>query len=68
MICSKNHECFLLAVASADIHPARLAGFAIRRCYLVINGGDASGAEGVYVTQWTLLMTWSLRDLLLSHR
>ena len=65
---SKNPECFLLAVASADIHPARLAGFAVRGCHLVINGRDASSAEGVHVSQRTLVMTWSLGYLLLSYR
>ena len=36
-----------------------LAGFAVGRSDLVINGGDAGSAEGVHITQRALVMALS---------
>ncbi len=57
---------FLLAIARTDVHPTLLAGFAVGRRDLVIDGGDAGSAEGVHVTQRALVMPLSLWDFLLS--
>ena len=58
---------FLLAVASADVHPPFWAGFPISGSHFVIDGGDASRSKRVHVTQRTLVMALSFGDLLLSQ-
>ena len=64
---SEDPKRLLFTISSTNVHPTRLAGFSIGGCHLVIDRGNASSTKGVQVTQGTLIMTWSLRNLLLSY-
>lgn len=67
LTCLENSKSLFLAVTSADIHPSRLASFAICGCHLVIDRRNTSGTECVDVTKGTLLMTRSFGNFLLSY-
>ena len=56
-----------LAVTRPDIHPTSLAGPTIGWRYLVINRRNACRPKGIDITQWTLVVTRSFGDLLLSQ-
>ena len=64
--CTENPKCLLLAVASTDIHPSRLAGFAVGRSDLVIDRRNAGRPQSVHIAKRALIMSFGLGNLFLS--